>query len=180
MYERTGGRPEPFCCGFSGPRGMGCLSVPLVAALEGWLLRGGQSPPATGSPAKGISAIASCEWLLFGRGGRCREARALPLRVLLLGGDGLSLRAGGCCSGAVVVEGRPEAFDGGFTGQGQTSCRSMPVVAASEGWSLSGGQSPFAVGSPARGRPVVCPCRWSLLGRGGRCGEAQALPLLFL
>ena len=70
------------------------------------------------------------------------------LRVHQPRGKGLSLRAGGRCSGGVVTEGRPESSFNGFTGLGETECLSMSLVAAREGWSLRGGQYP----SRARGR----------------------------
>ena len=161
--------------------------MPVVAAREGWSLRGGQSPAAAGSAARGRQVVSSCRWSLLGRGGRRGLARALMTRVRRRGGDGLPLHAGGRCSGGVVTQGRPEPSCCLFSSHRETACLSvpvvaarclsMPVVAAREGWLLRGGQSPPAAGSLARGRRVASACRWLLLGRGGRRREARA-PLL--
>ena len=64
---------------------------------------------------------------------------ALLLRVDWPEGDGLSLRAGGRCSGGVVTEARPKPSCFGFTGQGETGYPSVPLITPQEGLSLRGG-----------------------------------------
>ena len=46
--------------------------MPVVAAREGWSLRGGPCTPAAGSPARGERVVYPCPWSLLGRGGQCR------------------------------------------------------------------------------------------------------------
>ena len=162
------GRQEASYCGLSGQGEARCLSVPLIADREGWPVRGSQSPPSAGSLAKGRWVVSPCRWSLLGRGGHRAEATTRPLRVQRLGRHGLSLCASGRCSGGVVIEGRPRPSWCGFFGLVETCCLSVPVVASRVGWSLRGGRSPLAAGSPARGRRFACASRWSLLGRNGR------------
>ena len=57
----------------------------------------------------GGDRVSPCRWSLLGRGGRSGVARALLLRAHRLGGKGLSLRAGGGCSGGVVTVGEARA-----------------------------------------------------------------------
>ena len=177
--------------------------MPVVAAREGWSLRGGPSPPCCGAPAKGRraaslccrcsgrvvpegrlkpsgsgctgqgEATSLCRWWLLRMGGHLGEARAPVPRVHRPGGDGLPLRAGGRCSGGVVLEGRPKPSDCGCGGQGETGCLSVPVVAAREGWALRGGESPPPAGAAASGRWAASLCRWSLLGKGGPEGRLE-------
>ena len=72
------------------------------------------------------------------------EARALLLRVDRPVGDGLSLRAGGCCLGGLVSEGKPQPSCCACTGHVEMGGLSVLVVAARKGWSVRGGQSPPA------------------------------------
>ena len=125
--------------GVTGYREKSCLSVPVVAAREGWSLWGGQCSCAAGSPAKRRRVVSLCRWSLLERDGRCGKARALLLRVLRPVGDGLSLRAGGCSYGGVVAEGAAEPSYCRFSGQGVTGCVSVSVVAAGQGWLLTRG-----------------------------------------
>ena len=50
----------PSYYGFTDHGEMGCLSVPAVAAREGQLLEGGQSPATAGSPVSGRWVASPC------------------------------------------------------------------------------------------------------------------------
>ena len=199
------GRPELSCCSFTSHGETGCLSVPGVAARKGWSPSEGQSPGAAGSPARGRPVVPMCQWLLEGwslRGGQSPPAAGhrppggwLPLCPVVGARKGRPLRggqsppsAGSTATGRpvsspcrrsllrrVVAEGRLKPSFCGLTGHAETVCLSMLAVAACEGRLLRGGQSPRAACTPPMGKRVAPPCRRSLVGRGGRCGEARAL-----
>ena len=95
------------------------------------------------------------------------------MRVHRSGEDGLPLHAGGCCSGAVVAEGRLAPYSCKCTGLGETGCLPVPVVTAQEGWSLRGGRSPLAASAPAKGSRVA-----SGLGDGACCRFIYSKPHL--
>ena len=60
----------------------------------------------------------------------------------------------------------------GFTGHGERGGLAVPVVAAREDRPMWEAMVLLAVGSPARGKWVASPCRWSLLKRSGQWGKS--------
>ena len=90
------------------------LSVVVVTAREGWSLRGVQSPPPT-------AALAMAHRAAFRHGGPCREWVVIYENLECVrcarrpGGYGLLVGAGGCGSGAVLVEGSAKSRSCGCT-----------------------------------------------------------------